>query len=148
MNRAFILAATASLMAVATAASAGNDLIVAAAKSGATAFSADAVLDGEAVGLQFRVRIAGGSDKTRVVLDNCLKGLPKTHQGACGVSPDKSVVTGLVYSLTNAKLPAGVFPLGTVHVTSGEKVSFEVVEFIVAGDAGRPLEAKVQDALK
>ncbi|GMU44980.1 MAG: hypothetical protein IT479_10970 [Xanthomonadales bacterium] len=148
MNRAILFVAAASLMAVASTASAGNDLIVASAKSGATAFSADAVLDGEAVGLQFRIKVVGGSDKTRFMLDNCLKSLPKTHQGTCGVSSDKSIVTGLVYSLSNAKLPAGVFPLGTVHVTSGEKVSFEVVEFLVAGDAGRPLEAAVQNALK
>lgn len=148
MKRIFLFAATASLMAVASSAFAGNQLIATAEKSGATAFSADAVLDGEAVGLQFRIRIDGGSEKTRVVLDHCLKSVPKTHQGTCGISADKSTVTGLVFSTTNAKLPAGVFPLGTVHVTSGEKVSFEVVEFLVAGDAGRPLEASVQDALK
>ena len=141
------VSAIAALSLASVSAHAGNELLVAAAsKGGPAAFSADAMLDGTAVGLQFRIKINGGSDKVRVVLDNCLKAVPKTHQGACGISADKSVVTGLVYSLTNAKLPAGLFPLGTVHVSSSQKVSFEVVEFLVAGDAGSQLQATVQDA--
>ena len=125
---------------------AANDLLVTTANKGQTAFSADAMLDGEAVGLQFRIKLNGANANTKVALGNCLKSLPKTHQGTCGISADKTVVTGLVYSLSNAKLPAGLFPMGSVYVSSGEKVSFEVVEFVVAGDAGRPLVSNVQDA--
>ena len=125
---------------------AANYLIVAAEKSAGNTFSVDAMLDGQAVGLQFRIKINGASEKTAINLGSCLKALPKSHQGGCGISADKSVVTGLVYSMTNTPLPAGVLPLGTVKVTSGEKVSFEVVEFLVAGDAGKPLESRVQDS--
>ncbi len=139
-------AALAALTLSAGFAYAGNNLVVASADKGQTAFSADAMLDGQAVGLQFSIKITGATEKSRVNLDNCLKALPKSHTGSCGLSADKTVVTGLVFSLSNAKLPAGVLPLGTVHVASGEKVSFEVVEFLVAGDAGRQLDAVVQDA--
>jgi hypothetical protein len=148
MKRTTILGLAAGML-VAGAANAGNELIMVAEKSAGPIFSADAMLDGQAVGLQFRVRINGASEKTQINLDNCLKAIPKTHQGGCGVSPDKQVVTGLVFSMTNAPLPKGLMPLGTVSVKSGEQVSFEVVEFLVAGDAGKPLDAQVRDgALK
>lgn len=123
-----------------------NELVVVSAgteKKGGAVFSTDAMLDGQAVGIQFRVRIHGATEKTQVDLSGCLKGIPKTHSGGCGLSADKTVVTGLVYSSSNELLPKGHFPLGNVRVTSGEKVSFEVYEFLVAGDRGVPLASRI-----
>lgn len=109
----------------------GNELVITSEKAGrAQAAALDFVSDGSASALQVRFRVPGET-KVSVNTAKCTSGLPKTHSGECRFDAAKGVVTVIIYSDTNALLPAGVVSIGTISVTdaSGPLAISELLAF-------------------
>lgn len=123
-------------------ASASDTLIVTGEKAkGGTVVALDFASSGAATGLQFKIAVPGG-EKAKVGLGGCLKGLPATHGGACNFT--KGIVVGIVYSDTNAPLPAGVVSLGTISISGAAAGAPEVVEFIAADPQANKISSSVE----
>lgn len=136
----FILAAS-MLFASSQAFAANDSLIVTGEKAkGGTAIAIDYMSSGMATGLQFNIAVPGG-DKAKVNLGNCLKSLPSTHGAVCNFA--KGQVIGMVFSDTNALLPAGMLSLGTIAV-SGAQGHPEIISFVAADAQGNRIPASVE----
>lgn len=126
----------------ATAAVASDALVVTGEKAkGGTAIALDYSSSGAASGFEFKIAIPGG-EKAKVNLNGCLKGLPSSHAGACNFA--KGQVIGMVYSDSNALLPAGMLSLGTIAVSGTSGQSPSVVHFLAADAAGNRLATDVE----
>jgi len=125
---------------VAGVASASDTLILTGDKSGkGTAVALDFSSSGSASAVEFRISVAGG-EKASVNLRNCLTGLPKTHTGQCAFA--KGQVIGIVYSDSNALLPAGLLSFGSVAVADAERPSLTLLT--VVDSKGEKLQSSVE----
>ncbi|MGD9584604.1 MAG: hypothetical protein AB7V26_13180 [Lysobacterales bacterium] len=102
-------------------------------------FSLDYVSDGSAVGLQIRVK-ADGLNKRGLDLSKCLADLPKSHVGTCKLT-DAGEILVLVYSGSNAALPAGLVSIGTVAMQGKAQGPLVVSELLVADKNANPIRA-------
>jgi len=109
------------------------------AKGGGTAVALDFASSGSATALEFRITVAEG-EGAKVNLKNCLKGLPSTHGGQCTFA--KGQVIGLVFSDTNALLPAGILSLGSVGIGSATEPALTL--FTVVDAKGEELQTSVE----
>lgn len=117
-----------------------NELIVTSEKSaGGQAAALDFSSKGQASALQIRFAVPSGAS---VNLSKCVSDLPATHGGECRY--DKGVLTILVYSDTNAKLPAGVVSIGTVSVASKAGGSLAMTELLAFDAQANKLSVKSQ----
>jgi hypothetical protein len=127
----------------ASAADGGRVLITNGAQKGAAAFSVDVVSDGRAVAVGVIVKIPG-LEKAKVDLSSCVAALPKTHQGSCAVKGDELRIG--FFSMTNATLPAGVAPVGTVKVFGS--VGTPVVTMTEISDANAEVISSASELTK
>jgi hypothetical protein len=119
---------------------AANELIVTSEKSGSARVAGlDVHSSGNASALQARFNVGPNA---KVNLASCAKNLPKTHAGTCGYA--NGVVTVLVWSDTNALLPAGLVSLGTIGVSMGKGgvKALELSELLAFDAAARPVDIK------
>lgn len=125
---------------------AANELVVVdsgASKSGRS-FSLDFRSDGRATALEVRLDIGARGKDAVVDVSKCATKLPATHTGSCVFNGEQLVV--LVYSATNALLPAGMLDLGTVSIggrSGGHAKGVRVAELIVAGPDAQPVTSNV-----
>ena len=132
----------ASMLIASGAASAADTLVVTGEKAkGGTVIALDYSSSGLASGVQFKIAVPGG-EKAKVTLNGCLKALPSSHGGACSFA--KGYVIGLVYSDSNALLPAGMLSFGSIGVLGGGAGTPEVVEFIAADAQANKISANVE----
>lgn len=123
-------------------ASANDTLIVTGEKAkGGTVIALDYASSGAATGVQFKIAVPGG-EMAKVNLNGCLKALPAGHGGACSFA--KGMVIGIVYSDSNALLPAGMLSFGSIGISGGAGGNPEVVEFIAADAQGNKIGAGVE----
>lgn len=141
--------AAAALSVVASGASAAGMIVTKEKVKGNQVVALDYQSDGRATALQLRFVVpewAAGS----VNLSNCAKSLPAGFGGQCAMA--KNILTVLVYSDTNAKLPAGLLNLGTVAVQDlskkGVAASFELKEALAFDPDGKALETTTSGDLK
>jgi len=131
------------LVAAAPVAASANELILSqeSAKSGgASAFALDYQSDGAAVALQIRLSVPGASEKN-VNLSKCLSELPKSHEGTCTMTKSGEVLL-VIYSGTNAALPAGLVPIGSIGVRNiGKSGRVAVTELLVSDKNAQPIKA-------
>jgi len=132
----------AAILLASGAASAADTLIVTGEKAkGGTVIALDYSSSGLASGVQFKIAIPGG-EKAKVNLGSCLKALPASHGGACSFA--KGYVIGLVYSDSNATLPAGMLSFGSVGIVGAAAGNPEVVEFIAADPQANKINVDVE----
>ncbi len=125
---------------IASAAQAADSLLLTGEKvGGGTALGLDLSSSGQGTALEFRISVG---DSAKVDLTGCLKNLPSTHAGQCAFA--KGSVIGLVYSDSNALLPAGMLSLGSIGVTSKSKPSLAL--FLVSDVQGNKLSSSVKNA--
>jgi hypothetical protein len=114
------------------------------AKAGRT-FSLDFNSDGRGTAIEARIDVGAEAKGSRVDVSKCVVKLPASHTGSC-VFNGKEVVI-LVYSATNALLPAGMIDLGTVSVSGGTGAELakgmRVTSFIVAAPDATELRSSV-----
>lgn len=125
------------------AADGGRVLVTTGAQKGAIALSADVVSDGRAVAVGIVLTIPG-LEKARVDLSSCVAALPKTHQGSCAVKGDELRIG--FFSMTNAKLPAGVAPIGSVKIFGA--VGTPVVTMTEISDANAEVISAASEIIK
>jgi hypothetical protein len=131
-----------AIMLASGVASANDTLLVTGEKAkGGTVIALDYASSGAASGVQFKIAVPGG-EKAKVNLSGCLKALPSSHGGACSFA--KGMVIGIVYSDSNALLPAGMLSFGTIGVSGGAAGSPEVVEFIAADAQANKIASNVE----
>jgi hypothetical protein len=148
MNRITRLAiAVGTICSLAGAPAVANELLVVdggLTKSGRT-FSLDFNSDGRGTAIEARMDVGAEAKGSRVDVSKCVAKLPATHTGSC-VFNGKEVVI-LVYSATNALLPAGMIDLGTVSVSGGNSAELakgiRVTSFIVAAPDATELRSSV-----
>lgn len=117
-----------------------NELIVTSEKNaGGQATALDFSSKGQASALQIRFAVPNGAS---VSLSKCVSELPATHAGECRY--DKGVLTVLVYSDTNAKLPAGVVSIGTVSIAAKAGGSLAMTELLAFDAQANKLSVKSQ----
>lgn len=116
-------------------------LVTSAGKGGAQAIAVDYVSSGQAVAFDFRIQVPGG-EKAKVDLSGCMAGLPKSHTGQCSFV--NGMVIGFAYNDTNEALPAGVFKVGTVRVSSTVAGKPEVVHFLAADRDANKIDSVVR----
>jgi hypothetical protein len=117
MNRfAKVVATAGAVSAFVCAPAAANELLLVdgGLGKGGRAFSLDFNSDGRGTAIEARIDVGAQEKGARVDVSKCVSKLPSTHTGSC-VFNGKEVVI-LVYSATNALLPAGMIDLGTVSV--------------------------------
>ena len=137
----FIFAAS-MLLVSGSALAAGDSLIITGEKAkGGTVIALDYSSTGMATGIQFIIAIPGG-EKAKVNLGNCLKGLPKSHGSVCNFA--KGQVVGMVFSDTNALLPAGMLSFGTITVSGAAAGNPEVISFVAADPQGNRIAAGIE----
>ncbi len=116
---------------------AADSLILTSEKAAnATAIGLDFSSSGQATALEFRIAVGDGA---KVNLAGCAKGLPSTHSGTCALA--NGHVIGLVYSDSNALLPAGILTLGSIGVSSKAKPALTLL--VVSDAQGNKLNSSV-----
>lgn len=107
------------------------------------AFSLDFRSDGRATAIEARIDVGVSGELAKVNVSKCAGRLPATHTGSC-VFNGKEVVI-LVYSATNALLPAGIIDLGTISVAGGSEgaKSVKVTSFIAAAPDATALPSSI-----
>jgi hypothetical protein len=108
-------------------------------------FSLDFNSDGRGTAIEARIDVGATEKGVGVDVSKCAGKLPATHTGSC-VFNGKEVVI-LVYSATNALLPAGMIDLGTVSVSgsAGAELAkgMRVTSFILAAPDATELRSSV-----
>lgn len=114
-----------------------------ATKAGSQEVSLDLLAEGKATGIEIRVQIPGGK-AMRVDTSKCAKNPPKTHNASCVFNGQEVVV--LLYSATNASLPAGMLNLGSFSIQSKGRAAGnaapKVTSFIAAAADGTTVATK------
>mgnify|MGYP003405568824 CR=1 FL=1 len=109
----------------------------------AQAYAVDFVTSGNAVALQFNIKLPKGVDARQVDLKSCMADLPKTHTGQCNVA--KGHIVGVAYNDTNVPFAAGIVPIGKLYIQSrgkGNRVgSLRVSEFLVSDKNANAIES-------
>jgi hypothetical protein len=117
-----------------------EQLLVTPSKSGNSyVASLDLVSSGKATGLEFHMTVPGlASSKAKIDVSRCASELPAGFAGQCSIA--KGQVIGLVYSDSNALLPAGVVKIGTISISGAAEAKgnaaeqFKVIS-VLAADA-------------
>ncbi len=113
------------------------------AKVGHT-YAIDFMSSGEAVALQFNIKIPKGVRDSQIDLSACVADLPKSHAGQCKVA--KGHIVGLVYSDTNEALPAGLVSVGRISMNASlvkNQQKLQFTEFLVSNSKAQPVESTV-----
>ncbi|MEB2314558.1 MAG: hypothetical protein OZ919_00485 [Xanthomonadaceae bacterium] len=115
-----------------------DELLITSAKNkGGSATALDVVSDGSTTALQIRLNVGEGQ---KVDLSNCVSGLPSTHTGVCAYKNGK--VTILVHSDKNELLPAGVVSIGSVTMSSKNRVPMTIAEVMAFDRNGNDVGIK------
>lgn len=143
MSKSKIALAVALLAGAVSAANAAELVVTSQALKGSRALGVDFVSDGRATAFQARIAIPGAEVATTNT-SKCLTALTKSHQGSCMVTKSGEV-TVIVFSGTNAVLPAGVVPIGQIGVRSAASAKagggVQVTELLVSDAAGNAIES-------
>jgi hypothetical protein len=120
------------------AATQADDLIVThgLAKGGAVA-SIDLSTSGSASAFEFQLQVPKGVKSVDV--SKCVAEIPKSHEAKCVLRD--GIIHGMVYSLANERLPAGVISVGQVKMV-GASARLTAIEVLVADDQAQKIEAK------
>lgn len=143
-NSKILSIALASALALGSASAAELLVTPDAAKGGGSVAALDFASEGNAVGVQFRVKLPKGVSPEQVDLSKCTADLPKPYGGQCGML--KGEVLVLVYSDDLKPFPAGVMPIGTLAMKQGGGSGFAVSELLVSDARAQPIQAKSQVA--
>lgn len=130
-----MLAAAALLAAGASA----NEIIV--TNEGGTngqATALDLSSDGKVSAIQMRFAVPG-VEKSGVNLSKCVSDLPASHAGQCNFAKNELIV--MIYSDSNALLPAGVVSIGSVSF-AGAKASPRLTELLAFDASASPVAVK------
>jgi hypothetical protein len=99
-----------------------------------SAFGLDFVSDGNAVAFEFTVAFPKGTNLRSVNLDKCVSQLPSSHTGKCLANENTGEVLVMVYSLSNAKLPAGIVSVGEIAMGAQSKSAPQVIKALAVDD--------------
>lgn len=138
-NSIRVIAASLALAAMSTAAFADELLVTSENAKGRSSVALDFATDGNAVGLQFNIKLPEGISASQVDTKSCVADLPKSHSGACRVT--KSEIIGLVFSDENAKLPAGLVSVGRLSFNGSVQKNLEVSQILVSDADANPIRA-------
>jgi hypothetical protein len=97
-------------------------------------YGLDFVSDGNAIAFEFTLAFPKGTRLGSMDISKCVSQLPSSHTGKCMINENTSELLVLVYSMSNAKLPAGVVTVGDVGLGAGSKASPSVVKAIAVDD--------------
>lgn len=128
-----------------------DELIVtpSASKAGAArVYAVDFVTAGNAVALQFNIKLPKGIDAKDIDLKSCVADLPSTHTGQCNVA--KGHIVGVAYNDTNVPFAAGIVPVGKIYIQSqGKSVrvgDLRVSQFLVSDKNAQAIESTAKIA--
>lgn len=115
---------------------------------GAQVYAVDFVTSGNAVALQFNIKLPKGVDARHVDLKSCMADLPKTHTGQCNVA--KGHIVGVAYNDTNVPFAAGIVPVGKLYIQSQGKSNrvgdLRVSQFLVSDKNAQAIESTAKIA--
>jgi hypothetical protein len=103
-------------------------------KGKASSYGLDFVSDGNAIAFEFTVQFPEGADMSKVSIANCASQLPASHTGKCLANPKTRELLVMVYSMNNAKLPAGIVSVGNVSYSGMLKSQPTVVKALAVDD--------------
>lgn len=133
------IAAGAVLALVSTTAMSDELLVTSGNAKGRSSTALDFSTNGEAVGFQFNIKLPEGISADQVDIKSCVAELPKSHSGQCRVT--KSEIVGLVFSDENAKLPAGLVPVGRISFNGNVQKDLQISQFLVSDANANPISA-------
>lgn len=128
--------------------SAGADELLvtpsAAKAKGGAVYAIDFVSSGEAVALQFNIRLPKGINASKVDLSRCVADLPKSHTGQCSVA--KGHIIGLVFNDTNEPFAPGMVSIGKISIDASlakSQKGLQISEFLVSDSKAKPVSSTV-----